>query len=339
MSGQLSASVLICTYNRAQLLAETLESFRGVIASRPWVITVVDNNASDHTRQVVERFAASTDIPTAYVFEGVQGKSHALNTGLSRVRGELVVFTDDDVHVAPEWLDEACRPMEAADPVDYTGGPVRPLWGGVPPQWFDRTRGDLWGTLAILDYGSDSFIFEERRKVPLGVNMAIRRSLVDRIGGFHPELGRRGSSLLGQEQAEFLARGRALGLRGRYVPGMEVWHHVPSERLTRAYFCKWWHWKGVSRARVDAIHLRTELGLDLTRVPHIASVPRFVWGAIPRDGVRWARCALAGDRQGAMRHGMHLAYASGYIRGCWSQERLSPVSPVALYGKPASLPR
>lgn len=331
---RLSATILICTYNRAELLRSTLESLRNLRTSRRWELIVVDNNSGDDTRQVVMAAAATFPVPVRYLYEPRQGKSCALNTGLAAARGDIVVFTDDDVRVTPEWLDGACGPLDDDPTIDYTGGPVRPLWGDDPPAWLDRQRGDLWGTLAILDYGSEPFVFEERRRVPLGVNMAVRRTLIERIGGFHPELGRRGHSLLGQEQAEFLARGQRLGVRGRYVPGMELWHVVPGARLTRQYFWRWWYWKGVSRARVEAIHHRTELGLDLRTVPRLAAVPRYVWGEIPRSLTRWMGAVARRDSQAAMRHCMLLIYTTGYIRGCWSRERLAPVlpAPVAVPG-------
>ena len=335
---RLTASILICTYNRSKLLSETLESLRRIRSSRSWEIVVSDNNSTDDTRDVVEAFAATMDVPVRYGFEPTQGKSHALNAGMTHSRGDVIVFTDDDVRVGPEWLEQACVPLDGDGSLDYTGGPVRPMWEAIPPPWLDQVRSDLWGTLAILDYGQDPFIFEERCRVPLGVNMAVRRSLIDRIGGFHPELGRRGGSLLGQEQAEFLARARARGARGMYVPGMEVAHFVPAARLTKRYFRRWWYWKGISRARVDAIHQRTELGLDLRTVPYIAAVPRFVWGQIPRTAGQWA-CSLAlADPRAAMRHKMHLAYSVGYIRACWTRGRLAPVTPPAPRPQPAPTP-
>ena len=328
-SSLLSASVLICTYNRAALLQDTLESLRRLRTLRRWDIVVVDNNSTDDTRQIVESFADTIDVPVDYVFEPRQGKSHALNTGLTRAHGDVIAFTDDDVQVGPSWLDEACGALERSNSLDYTGGPVRPLWGGTPPDWLDQTRGDLWGTLAIVDYGREPFIFEHKQRVPLGVNMAVRGSLIARIGGFHPELGRRGHSLLGQEQAEFFARARALDARGMYVPSMEVLHHVPESRLTKDYFRRWWYWKGVSRARVDAMHHRTELGLDLTQVPHVAHVPRFIWGQLPRSAASWMGGRVRGDRRGAMRHEMQFVYTLGYIHACWANRRLDPVPPFA----------
>lgn len=323
----LSASVLICTFNRAGLLRETLESLRSITARRPWSVVVVDNNSTDETRDVVNQLGATFPVTLEYVFEPRQGKSYALNTGLDRCEGDVILFTDDDVRVSADWLDAGCEALEAHEELDYTGGPVRPLWATAPPAWLDRTRGDLWGTLAILDYGDAPFVFEERQRVPLGANMAVRRRLIERIGGFHPELGRRGRSLLGQEQAEFFARGRASGARGRYVPAMEVHHHVPAARLTKQYFRRWWFWKGVSRARVDAMHHRTELGLDLDRVPYVARVPRFVWGGLARATLRCAAALVVRDARDAARYEMHCAYSLGYVRACWRREASCPAAP------------
>ena len=335
----LSATVLICSYNRAALLRETLDSLRGIRSARRWDVIVVDNNSSDDTRQVVTEMASLFPVPLEYVFEGRQGKSYALNTGIERARGEVLVFTDDDVRVVPRWLDEACAALDIDPGIDYTGGPVRPLWDATPPAWLDQTRSDLWGTLAILDYGDAPFIFEARWRVPVGANMAVRRTLFERLGGFHPSLGRRGRSLLGQEQAEFFARGRAAGVRGIYVPQMEVFHHVPASRLTKRYFRRWWFWKGVSRARVDLLHQRTELGLDLKEVPYIAGVPRFIWGLLPRSVLHWVRSSLSGDARAAIRHQMHCAYVLGYVRACWSGPSDRPVAPHPAPQESASLSR
>jgi glycosyltransferase involved in cell wall biosynthesis len=66
-------------------------------------ITVVDNNSTDQTKSVVESF--SGQLPLKYLFEARSGKNRALNTALEKVRlGKIVVFTDDDVDVPPDWL-------------------------------------------------------------------------------------------------------------------------------------------------------------------------------------------------------------------------------------------
>jgi hypothetical protein len=195
------------------------------------------------------------------------------------------------------------------------GGPVLPIWEAPPPRWLDLTRGDLWGTIAILDYGCDRFVFEERRRVPLGANMGVRRSLIATVGGFDPELGRStGKRVLGQEVPELLARARAVGLRGEYVPAMSVEHHVPAARLTKGYFRRWWFGKGYSRAMLEARQPLTEIGLDLRQVPHLGGIPRYLIGDAIRDAIGYWRALVGGRRVERFRREMRLAYFAGFVR-------------------------
>lgn len=317
----MDATVLICTFNRADLLADTLDSLaRNRTSALRWDVIVVDNNSGDQTRQVVTSRIGAYPVPLRYIFEPRQGKSIALNTGLAATDASIIVFTDDDVCVTSEWVEASCRPMLEDPAIDYTGGPVMPKWEQPCPAWLDQTRPDLWGTLAILDYGQAPFIFEERRRVPLGANMAVRRSLIDRIGGFDPDLGRRGSSLLGQEQAEFFCRSREAGARGLYVPAMGLQHHVPANRLTRAYFRRWWFWKGVSKSRLEQRHTMTEMGIDLSRVQRILGVPRFMYGSAVRDIGGWVRALLTLNVMERVRRGMMLCYFAGYLKGARAAE-------------------
>jgi glucosyl-dolichyl phosphate glucuronosyltransferase len=164
----------------------------------------------------------------------------------------------------------------------------------------------------VKDHGTEPFIFEERRKTPLGVNMAVRRELVEAIGGFRPDLGRRGNSLLGQEQAEFFYRSRAAGAVGLYVPEMVLQHHVPASRLTLRYFRRWWFWKGISQARLHRIHKETELGLNLETVPRVLDVPRYMLRSIVAEGAAALVAFIRGHRATAVEHEMMMWYAVGY---------------------------
>jgi glycosyltransferase involved in cell wall biosynthesis len=325
------ATVLLCTYNRASMLEGALESLRRV-ESAPgcrWELLVIDNNSSDDTRTITARAARTFPVPLRYEFEPRQGKSFALNRGISSARGSLIVFGDDDQLFDPQWVREACGPMLADPEVAYTGGPVLPLWDARAPRWLDTRIAELKAPLGLFDYGPERFRFEARGVVPGGGNMAVRRALFDRIGGFRTELGRRGRSLLGQEQAEFFHRTRAVGARGVYVPNMRVHHRIPPGRLTRSYYRRWWYWKGVAQSRFHSMHQRTELGLDLSGVPHVASVPRFIFGHAARESVSWLRNALARQPMHFV-HELRVMYALGYI----ADRQRGPVPPAAASPRP-----
>jgi glycosyltransferase involved in cell wall biosynthesis len=335
------ATILICTYNRASLLGPTLDSIAALAcpADLDWEVLVVDNNSSDETRQVVERRQGAYPVDLRYAFEPRQGKSIALNTGHGLARGEVIVYTDDDVRVPAGWLEAAVRPLLADASLAYTGGPVRPMWERQPPAWLEPA-GNLGGTIAVKDHGDAAFVFEDRRKTPLGVNMAVRRTLVGAIGGFRPDLGRKGKSLLGQEQAEFFYRSRAAGARGMYVPAMVLDHFVPASRLTHNYFRRWWYWKGISQARLHRIHDRTELGLDLRVVRRLLGVPLYILRSTVSDAFAAIGALVRGDRSRAMESEMMAWYGLGYA---WEQLRWTLVAsrrpPVALPDGPAGVAR
>jgi hypothetical protein len=238
-----------------------------------------------------------------------------MNTGIAATNSPIIAFTDDDVQVSAGWLAAACAPMREDASIDYTGGPVQPIWEAPPPDWFQGSGRALWGTLAILDYGPEPFVFEDRRLVPLGVNVAMRRSLIDRAGGFDATLGRTGQSeLLGQELPEFFSRTRVIGARGRYAPEMLIQHHVPARRLNAEYWRRWWYGKGISRARLERRHPVTELGLDLRSVPTVLGVPRFLFGNAIRDLAAWCAAAATRDAGRRIAHETQLCYFAGQLR-------------------------
>jgi glycosyltransferase involved in cell wall biosynthesis len=316
----LDATVLIATYNRARLLDATLESIRRlrVAPGRTWEVILVDNNSTDETRAVVERHADGFPTSLRYLFESRQGRSSALNTGIAAASGSIIAMTDDDVRVEEGWLEAACQALQRKAPagqtIGYAGGPVEPMWEVPPPPWLDLTRGDLWGTIAIQDHGDRPFVYEEARKVPLGANLAARRELFSRLGGFRADLGRStGTVLLGQEVPELLMRARAAGFCGVYIPAMRVHHHIPAARLTRRYFRRWWFGKGVSRSALERVQPLTELGIDLRKTPHVVRLPRYMYGTALRDAVGWSRSRLRGQVPEAFRHEMMLMFFAGYF--------------------------
>lgn len=330
MSSAPQVAVLIATYNRAERIGETLDY---LAASRPpgvaWEVVVVDNNSTDDTRAVVESRQSAFPVPLRYLTEKQQGRSPALNTAIAATTAPYIVFSDDDIRVEADWLATATAAL--AEGWDYVGGPVRPIWEGQPPRWLDLTRSDIWGTIAILDYGPARFLFEDRRLVPLAGNLGVRRTVVDRVGDFRVELGRsNGKVLLGQEVPEWMSRVRAAGFRGVYAPEMVVHHHIPTRRLTKAYHRKWWIGKGISRARFDAVQPVTDQGIDLRQVPHLGSIPRFMYTDAARDIVAFFRALLLRQTEERFRREIRLAFLYGYLRarGLWRKPDYPAPSPV-----------
>jgi glycosyltransferase involved in cell wall biosynthesis len=272
-------SIVIATYNRAALLEDTLESLSHLEPGSPWEVIVVDNNSPDNTREVVEAAAPTYPVPLRYAFEREQGRSAALNCGFRIAEGEIIVTTDDDVRVQPDWLNRIETGLDSLR-CDYVGGRVVPMWESQPPHWLPRTNGQLWAVIALLDYGAEPIKFGKR--VPLGVNMAMRREAIERAGGFDTRIGRKAGTLLGQEVREWCLRAHAAGLVGYYVPDMVVEHLIPSDRLNKEYFRRWFYWRGISRAMLYAqtgkdMESPEQSHLDFSRVKHVFGVPRYLF--------------------------------------------------------------
>jgi glycosyltransferase involved in cell wall biosynthesis len=312
-------SVVIATYNRCRDLRDTLDSLAALRPDGPWEVIVVDNNSTDDTRTVVETNRDSFPAPLRYVFEREQGRSPALNAGIRQAQGDIIVTTDDDVRVEPNWLDTASQALEALD-CDYVGGRVLPIWGGPRPAWLPDRGGKHWAVIALLDYGPEPLEFGAR--VPLGVNMAFRRSAFDRAGLFDPTTGRKAGTLLGQEVREWCIRARAAGVRGFYAPGMAVRHIIPASRLNKAYFRRWFYWRGVSRAMLYAkagldMEAPERTALDFRTVPHVLGVPRYLY----RKALASVRAAVAsairGDELASFDHELWVWFFAGILRQRW----------------------
>jgi glucosyl-dolichyl phosphate glucuronosyltransferase len=319
----MKCSVIIATYKRARQLRDTLYSLAQLRSGERWEVVVVDNNSPDATREVVETTASRFPVPLRYAFERHQGRSAALNCGISLAQGDIIVTTDDDVRVDKDWLTNIAIALDEKR-CDYVGGRVAPLFESPPPRWFPTTPGLLWGVIALLDYGPVPIRFG--RRVPLGVNMAIRREAFERVGGFDPRIGRKAGTLLGQEVREWCLRAHAAGLAGFYIPDIVVHHLIPRDRLTKSYFRRWFYWRGISRAILYAqtgldMESPERSSLDFSSVPHLGGVPRYLFRSAAmalRDAVA---AACRGDSDISFERELWLWAFAGIARQRWKDRR------------------
>src|SRR5208337_3393064 len=210
-------TVILCTHNRSESLSKTLESLAASTLpdSVEWEVLVVDNNSSDRTRDVAESFCDHQPDHFRYLLEPRPGKSHALNTGIENSTGDILAFTDDDVTVEPMWLHNLTADLHD-DAWAGSGGRTLPELNFSPPRWIPRQGLYALAPLAIFDRGSNpSELFE----TPYGNNMAYKRVMFEKYGGFRVDLGPCAGSLEAQksEDSEFGLRLFAAGERLHYA--------------------------------------------------------------------------------------------------------------------------
>jgi glycosyltransferase involved in cell wall biosynthesis len=255
-------SVVICTRNRAVLLAGAIDSVvRQNFPPHEYELVVVDNASSDHTPDVVRRWAGVA--PVRHVVEEKIGLCIARNTGWRAARGDVVAFLDDDAIALPGWLDAVKNGFETTGRTPgVIGGPVEPLWQSNRPTWLSD---QIAGALTIVHWGDAAKDIEDiRREWLVGANMALPRRLLHDVGGFHPWLDRAGTNLLSSGdvflQRELMRR----GYRCRYLPAMAVRHLVPEARLTKRWFLRRFYWQGVSDAVMHLIEAMPSKGRRLS---------------------------------------------------------------------------
>jgi len=292
-------TVAICTYNRCESLWRTLASLADQ-TSINWSqveVIVVDNNCTDNTASVVSSFADR--IPLRRVLESSQGLANARNRALAEFRGELIIFTDDDVLLDPEWL-VAYRDAFAAFPdAGFGGGSLRPLWSEGPPDWF---RGEhlefIDDIIGWYELSPTTRYLELGEAGPFGASFAVRRDFVKRLGPFKADLGMRGSNLGRGEETEYFLRARRIGAKGIFI-GKALCHHaVELHRLRVGALYRYGIASGVAhRVIVDPQARGSLLGAAVYLV-------RGLYQLALRRGDRFRQCVVnAGVQVGLRRSG------------------------------------
>lgn len=226
-------TIAICTWNRARLLRQTLDSLGELTIPRDVhvEVVVVDNASTDETTEVVHSQVGK--LPVRYLFEPVQGKSHALNRALAQIESDWILWADDDVLVEREWLAAYVESIREYPEADFWGGPIRPVFESDPPAWLTAGWAKIRGAYAAREFGSDPFALT-RETLPFGANWAIRTK-VQKAFSYDVQLGRQGQDLLAGEETELMLRLLEAGHRGWWVPKAAVRHFITSDRLTEDY--------------------------------------------------------------------------------------------------------
>lgn len=237
-------SIVICTYNRAAVLKETLNSFFQMTLppENEFELLIVDNNSNDATAEVIRTLEIIYPKLLRYTFESKPGLSNARNTGIREAQGQIIAFVDDDVFFGTTWLIETLNIFKLNPHAHCMGGKSIPQFAGGRPEW-------VTDDLLIL-YGSTNSGEEIKKMIypehPFGLNMAFRREVFDTLGNFGTHLGRKKNNLLSNEEADFFLRMHNAGLTVLYTPNALIHHRIPIDRVHKDWVISRFYWQGVS---------------------------------------------------------------------------------------------
>ncbi len=219
-------SIVLCTYNRASMLRECIESLQGqrTCGEFTYEIVVVDNNSTDETPQLVEELARRSSIPLKYVVEREPGQVHARHCGFTAARGMWIANFDDDEVADPNWLLELLRLARSKD-LRSVGGL---LWLRLPENCTRKLHPRVRRMLG------ESVTWPEprpytRRQGPGSGNQLIHRSVLDEVGLYDLSHQVRGYD------TDHYRRIREAGIESWFTPLAVAYHITPESRLTEQY--------------------------------------------------------------------------------------------------------
>jgi glycosyltransferase involved in cell wall biosynthesis len=161
-------SLIIPAYNEEAYLGACLDAVMANVAGKALEIIVVDNNSTDGTRAVARRYPAVTD-----VFEPEKGITRARQRGFLTATGDILAYVDADTRPPAGWIEQIWEQFGRDDRLASLSGPysfydLHGMRNKVASGWFVAAR-PLYGIIGYMLVGG---------------NFAIRRDVLEKMGGF-----------------------------------------------------------------------------------------------------------------------------------------------------------
>lgn len=254
MDENLKLSIIVCTYNRDDVLEACLNSlFEQTAKPDTFEVIIVDNNSNDSTSDISNSYIQK--YPNfRHVIETKQGLSHARNRGFEEAKGRYVGYIDDDAKAEKNWVETALKIIETEKP-DIFGGPIDPFYEGNKPDWLK----DIYNSYS--KYSESGYIANVFLS---GSNIFFDKQLLVDYGGFDPEFGMKGKHPGYHEETAFLMRAHKDHKKVYYSLDLLVYHLVPKRKQNILH-----HMYTSFKSGKDAVHLwkREVKGSDYFNLP------------------------------------------------------------------------
>ena len=165
-------SLIIPAYNEQAYLPACLDAIMANVAGKAIEIIVVDNNSSDDTRKVIESYPGVT-----YAFEARKGITRARQRGFLESTGDILAYVDADTHPPAGWIEQITEQFGTRKDIACLSGPysfydLSGMRNAISSGWFVAARSIYAFTGCMM----------------VGGNFAIRRDVLERMGGFDPSI-------------------------------------------------------------------------------------------------------------------------------------------------------
>lgn len=247
----MKTSIIISTAGRPVAVKSTIRSLLVLsLDRRETEILVIDNNTQENFAKDLYDHCVSLGDQVRYIREPNPGLSAARHRSIKESRGRILTFIENDVEVSEEWFDAIQAGFEDPE-VGMIGGPSIPKFTGTIPAWlwdfFTPTPYGGWmcGWLSLLDIGQN--VKNINPNYIWGLNFSIRKDVILRCGGFHPDLVP--SDLQrwqGNGETGLTMKVVAAGYRADYIQKALVHHLCGPDRLNPQSFAKRAYYQGIA---------------------------------------------------------------------------------------------
>ncbi len=237
-------SVVIVTYNpRPAVFSKVIASLRNQSLNPDrFEVVIIDNNSFPPLSE--NDLTSQFSFPVRVIRELRQGIIYARSRGILEVKGELIVFVDDDNALDPNYLKKAIGIAEASPFLGVFGGKLIGIFDREISPW----KKCLLPYLGVRDYGDEVITSSENKWgqwEPPGAGMVLRKDVGMKYLAFlksHPDagsLGRKGSRQLLSCDDSLMARlAYPMGYSCSYQPALRLKHHIASARLSTRYLLR-----------------------------------------------------------------------------------------------------
>ncbi|NHZ86773.1 MAG: glycosyltransferase [Planctomycetia bacterium] len=222
-------TVIICTFNRGYLLSETIPTiFQQNISNDRYDVLIVNNNSTDNTTEILNSFIKQCD-NLSVINEPKQGLGYAKNAGMNAATTDWLVYLDDDAKVPNDFVKKAINDINNSK-FQCFGGVYLPWYKYGKPKWFLDRYASNKGKLSEFNTLNKDFIS--------GGIIAIKKSILNKFGGFPTNLGMSGNKIAYGEETLLQIHMRNSGLEIGYDPNWVIFHLVNRYKLSPWWFIK-----------------------------------------------------------------------------------------------------
>lgn len=304
-------TIVFATYNGCDTLELMLQRLCELtLPPAELEILMVNNGSNDSTVEVAKSFVDK--LPLKILQENKRGKNRALNHGIEHAKGDLLLFTDDDVLPDKDWLVRVWECAEENEDADLFGGRILPHWDmkSVP---FYLNSVPLTAAYGITP--AELISGPVHAGAIWGANMFVRKRVFEAGFRFDERVGPGPGNYIMGSETEFNLRVASYGYTTWYCPDAIVSHIILQHETTK----KWLTRRAYKFGRGN--HVRNWEKINQGQITTLAGIqldfPRWMIRKFISEWLLAIRGKLLRDSSKEMKHLWTAYYHLGYMAQGW----------------------